>query len=130
MALETRASPVDQAHLPEAHLVRGEQVLLDHRGNVARLESVQIDRVFDRDDAHLFSLLVFSVDVFCHRHPLEAQPNSIPNTGTRRARLFARASSPLGRYPATQEGEPWARAKPFRSPLDHLGSFEAATGVP
>jgi len=48
-ALDALAASVDQPDFPEARVVRGENVFLDNRWNVARRERVQIDVVFGRD---------------------------------------------------------------------------------
>jgi hypothetical protein len=42
-ALNAFATTVNQPHFPEPGVVRGAQIFLDHRWNVARRERVQID---------------------------------------------------------------------------------------
>ena len=46
-ALDAFAAAVNQAHLTEAELVRGVDVLLDDRRDVTRREGMQVDMVFD-----------------------------------------------------------------------------------
>ena len=46
-ALHARAAAVDQSHLAKARRVRGDDVLLHDRRDVARGECVEIEGVFD-----------------------------------------------------------------------------------
>lgn len=46
-ALNALATAVDQADHLEAGLLRREQVLVDHRHDIARGEWMQVDRIFD-----------------------------------------------------------------------------------
>lgn len=46
-ALESGTTPVNQAHLAEASLVRCFQIRLDYTRDVARLKAVEVDGVLD-----------------------------------------------------------------------------------
>jgi len=48
-ALDADPTTVDQPHLDESPGVGGFQIVRDDRGNVARREGVQIQRILDRD---------------------------------------------------------------------------------
>ena len=48
-ALHALAAAVNQPHLTEARVMRRGDVFVDDGGDVARIESVKIDRVFDRN---------------------------------------------------------------------------------
>jgi hypothetical protein len=48
-ALDSRAAAMNQPHLAKSRLMRGSDVLLDHRLDVARAEWVQVERAFNRD---------------------------------------------------------------------------------
>jgi hypothetical protein len=48
-ALDAFSSPVNQAYLAEARLVRSCDVFLDHRCDIARLEGMKVDGAFDRN---------------------------------------------------------------------------------
>jgi len=48
-ALDADPTTVDQPHLDESAGVGGFQIARDDRGNVARREGVQIQRILDRD---------------------------------------------------------------------------------
>lgn len=48
-ALDAFAAAVNQPDLTEARLVCGADVLLDHGGDVARRERVQVDLIVDRN---------------------------------------------------------------------------------
>ena len=48
-ALHAAAAAVDEAHLAQAGLGRGVDVLVDHRRDIARRERVQVELGFDRD---------------------------------------------------------------------------------
>jgi len=48
-ALDADPTTVDQPHLDESAGVGGFQIVRDDRGNVARREGMQIQRILDRD---------------------------------------------------------------------------------
>ena len=52
--LDACPAPVNQADFPEAGLVRRPDVFLDDRGDVTRLEGVEVQGVFDRQLVRVF----------------------------------------------------------------------------
>jgi hypothetical protein len=55
-ALHADTSSVNQADFSKARLVRGADVFLHHRRNVARMKGVQVERIFDRNAMDRFFL--------------------------------------------------------------------------
>lgn len=47
--LDPAAPAVDQAYLPEAGLGRHRDVFVDDRGDLARMERMQVERILERD---------------------------------------------------------------------------------
>jgi len=52
-ALDAATAPVDETHLAQTRLVSGVHVLFDNGLDVARMERVKIDRVFERKTMHV-----------------------------------------------------------------------------
>jgi hypothetical protein len=61
-ALHANSAAVNQAHFPEALLMRGVQVFLDDRRNVTRLEGVEVDFWLDRNLVGHTVLLDFTAE--------------------------------------------------------------------
>ena len=62
-ALMAPAATVNQAHFAQAGGVRGNEILVDQRRDVARREAVEIEHRFDREP-HRFRLVAFNLVAF------------------------------------------------------------------
>jgi hypothetical protein len=53
-SLNPNPAPVYQPDVPQPGLVRRAHVFVHHRRDIARQESVQVERLFDRNPMHVY----------------------------------------------------------------------------
>src|SRR5262249_5057857 len=89
-ALDALAAAVNQPDLVQARVVRGADVFLHDRGDVARLEGVEIQRTVDRDAKRIAHGLMYSAVTV-----VEIPPRAVksPTTVIRRGAQAATRSS-------------------------------------